>query len=423
MSQFAMIALVRDGHTKYFVDRWAAGFLFREMLWGPDDFETWVSHLEPSDEWEVAGSGAIVDFDQRRLIWTDEHESLVVPRVWSVYERLLDAAWPDFEVRHTDEISELFTALGLPFERFDDEEEEYETRSETVLIAGRIYDDEDDEELGDEELADEDVEEDDYGFDEEESRAWVTVISNDGVIRHRQLDDLPLDLLRADQSALERLETLAPAEVPPEAVVSEGMWIRHDQQQVGIWGRAPTKRQLAKLQDHWTGWTIQWSDDGYTAQCGVSGPTGVPMNEQQALAKFLPIVLSTKRFDMDTVFGAIGGSLRKTALKGVGCLFIAVCTPLLLFGLFSGNWTAVLISVLVTAIIFFVGFKIVEYRFKKKFKDTVPKHEESKAPPVAGPLDENERRARLDELLKNAGFPSLDVIEPQFAKDEFGLLG
>ena len=418
MSQFAMIAMIRDGHKRYFVDRYASGFLFREMLWGPDDFEAWTSQLESSDEWEFADGGAVVDFDQRRLLWTDETESLAIPRVLSVYKKLLDTAWPGFVVRHADNIAELFSVLGLSLDADDDEE--YESRSETVLIAGRVYDDED--EVDDIE-ADGESSDDEYRFDVEETRAWVTVIGNDGVVRHRQLEDLPLDLLMAEQAALQQLERLDPAEVPPEAVVSEGMWIRQDERRLGIWGCALTKRQLIRLQDHWPDWTVEWSDDGYATQCGISGPAGLPMNEQEALAKFLPIVLSTRRFDVDSVFGAIGGSIKKTALKCVGCLFITVCTPLLLFGVFSGNWPAVLISVLVTAIVFFVGFSIVEYCIKKKFRDTMPKHDENEAAIVAGPLDETDRRGQLDALLNKAGLPSLDVLEPQFAKDEFGILG
>ena len=41
--------------------------------------------------------------------------------------------------------------------------------------------------------------------------------------------------------------------------------------------------------------------------------------------------------------------------------------------------------------------------------------------PVAGPMGDQERRAKIDALLQRAGLPSIDQIEPHFDNDFMGL--
>ena len=43
--------------------------------------------------------------------------------------------------------------------------------------------------------------------------------------------------------------------------------------------------------------------------------------------------------------------------------------------------------------------------------------DENDRPEVVGPLDKNERRNRLDQLLAAAGFPSIDEVEPYFSDE------
>jgi len=149
------------------------------------------------------------------------------------------------------------------------------------------------------------------------------------------------------------------------------------------------------------------------------------MKDEEALAKVLPSILTTKRFDMSTVLGAIGGGLKKTAMKATGCLLVVICLPLVIFGLVSGNWTAVLISIAVTCAIVITAFKVIEYKVKKSFNNKMPMGGNAEdAPPAAGPLDELQRRQRIDQLLAEAGLPALAKVEPYFPEeDEFDVLG
>ena len=101
MSEPAVFCLIRDGQSSFYGDRWAGAFLYREILWGPEDFEAWVTQLAELDEeeWEGDGCGAVVaDFDRRKLVWLAEADWLQVPSVLDLYEQLLRASWAGFEV-------------------------------------------------------------------------------------------------------------------------------------------------------------------------------------------------------------------------------------------------------------------------------------------------------------------------------------
>lgn len=115
----------------------------------------------------------------------------------------------------------------------------------------------------------------------------------------------------------------------------------------------------------------------------------------------------------------MGGHLKKTAMKLTGCLLAVICSPVLLFGLLSGNWKAALITIAVVISVVILIFKIIEFRLKRSISRTLPlrgHHPDDDPVPVAGPLDEKERRRRVDELLAATGFPSLAKVEPSFPK-------
>ncbi len=275
------------------------------------------------------------------------------------------------------------------------------------------------EEWEDDDEEEEESDDDGTAFDEGEIRAWVTIVSADGTIRHRHLECLPTQLLHAVDEARAALAELPPAEVPPERIVAEGMWIDEAKKSVGLWGSQELRDRLPDVRQAWQGWTVEWAERGYRQQCEIAGPAGVPLDDAEALAKILPAILSTKRFDMSVVLGVLGGGLRKTAMKATGCLLAVICLPLLIFGLVSGDWKAVLISIAITCGEVIVVFKTIEHRFKKSFQSKLPGSGVGvKAPPAAGPLDESMRRRRVDELLAAAGLPSLAKVEPLFSQDD-----
>ena len=419
MSEPAIFGLIRDGETRYYADRWAVVFLHREIMYGPDDFEAWVTQLEELEEWEEeCNGGAVVDYDRKKLIWYSEAQSLQVPRVNAVYNRLLQAAWPGFEVAIAHEgMKDLAEAVGA-----EDGGEWYgEERPETVREAARMDDDEDEPEDDDEE---EEEEEEYQRFDDDDVRAWVTIIEADGAVRHRHLSQLSEDLLMASADPLQALVDLPPDEVPAEGVLVEGIWIDQANKSIGIWGAHALQKRLPDIQSGWEGFTVQWAERGYEQQCEVAGPAGVPLTDAEALAKLLPSILTTKRFDMSTVLGALGGGLKKTAMKATGCLLVVICLPLVIFGLVSGNWTAVLISVAATCVVVIAAFKVIEYKVKNSLMGKMPvANEGDQAPPAAGPLDESQRRERIDQLLAAANLPTLAEVETLFPEENaFDLL-
>lgn len=147
------------------------------------------------------------------------------------------------------------------------------------------------------------------------------------------------------------------------------------------------------------------------------------MSDAEALGAIVPTILSTKRFDIGNMFGAMGGQLKKTAIKATGCLLMVICAPVLLFGAISGNWQAALITVAVVAVCVVIVFKVIEFKVKKKF--AMPELQRNgdedgeERAPVAGPMDESQRKARLEQMLKSAGFPPISEIEPHFSAETF----
>lgn len=413
MSEPAVFVLIRDGQKRYFADRWANAFLFREILWGPDELERWLTEDQEIDDWtDEASGGVVVDYDNRKLVWSGDDEMLEIPRVESAYGRLLQASWPGFDIEFGGRgLMDLAAAAGkADAEDYDDESYQ---RSGTVREAiGYDGDDEDDSE------DDYDDEEDQY--DEDDTRAWITLIDTDGAIRHRNVPEITEDLVSGKESAIAELARLPAAEIPNESVVTEGMWIDQTRREIGVWGGRKARAAFEKMQTAWSGWTVRAAEDGYAEQCAVSGPAGLPMTDAEALGKFLPTVLSTKRFDISTMFGAVGGQLKKTAIKATGCLLMVLCAPVLLFGAISGNWQAALITVAIVALCVAITFKVIEGKFKRKFAMPERTQDEGSGParpPVAGPMDPRERRNRLDQLLKAAAFPALSEIEPHFSDE------
>ena len=327
MSEPAVFALIRNGEKRFFADRWASALLRREVLWGPEDFESWVSQFEELDEWDdYCDDGAVVDFDKKTLVWSGDLTPYNVPCLMLVYRKLLLAAWPGFEVRIAERVDELTHSLVIQSKTDEHEEEEqpWDYRPENVSEAMRDDTEEDDDcEVGDEEADD--------------LRAWITLVDTDGSMRHRELSELPIDVLQCKPNGLKALLDLSPAQIPKEEVVSEGIWINASQKAAAIWGSESLLLAMKKLGKDWKGWKIKWLKKGYTDHCALSKTQGLPMSTEAALAKILPLILSKEQFNMQAVMGAIGGGVKKYAVKATGCLLAILCLPLILFGIFSGN--------------------------------------------------------------------------------------
>jgi hypothetical protein len=419
MSEPAMFALVRDGEARYFANRWAGALLQREVMWGPDDFEQWILQFEPFEEWDGdCDSGAVVDFDRQTLTLNLTTSSYQVPRVWFVYRKLLAAAWPDFEIHRTTELNEALSryqkstsngnALALVAQDEDKTDEESESRPETVDEVRRS-------------VADEDSEDDGEEKDSRDVRAWVTIVAGNGKTRQVEVEQLPLNVLKGKPEALKALTVLKPASVPPESVVSEGLYINLAAQTAGIWGSPELFALVKKHGAAWQGWKLTWLKRGYVEQCELAGAPGSAMRTVEAVARVVPLILSTQQFDTEVMLNAIGGGIKKFANKAVGCLLFVLCLPLVIFGLISGNWKSVFIAMAITAVVVVGAYRLLVLRFKRAFTQGLSQGGSAPAKPlVAGPQDEAARRKRIDQLLTRAGLPRLAEAEPFFS-DKSGL--
>lgn len=394
--------LIRDGQKKCYEDIWVC--LFRELLFGPEAFAEWLSHGEETDwEPEELSGVAFVNFDTQELRW-GEREVFRSPRVHAAYHRLLEQAWPGFSIQFLTEGEMYAEAQGR-----DDDDEAWDDRPEEILDVAGIYDDD----------GEEDDEEEYDRYDDDIARAWLTIVDSEGRVRQRNLEQLSADLISGRESAMDDLARLKAAEVPPEKAVTEGLWINVVDRQIGVWGGPKTKRDFRRMQNAWQGWTVTWSESGYRDQCAMAGHEGMAMSDAEALAEFVPHVLSANKSDMTRVFGAMGGELRKTAVKATGCLLSALAVPILLIGYFMEKLKEAGYVIVALVVIAAIAFKVIESKVKSRFTSgpfEADSEEADSKPPVAGPLEQSERRQHIDRLLSGCGFPPLSELEPHFPK-------
>ena len=297
----AYFVIIRDGQKQCFEDRWASPY--RELVWGADDLQEWLVQGDETDyDPEDLSGGAVVNFDSRELVWF-EREALEIPRVMAVHQRLMEKAWPGFQIRCTSD-REFYSAINESAD--DEDDDDWHDRCETVREAAGLYDDD--------EEPDEDEEEDDDDY--EMTGAWVTVLDTKGKARHRNIEQISEDLVAASKEAIEHLAKLKAAEVPPEKAVAEGMWLDVNAREIGFWGGSAARRDFERLQQSWDKWTVRWAENGYAEQCQASSLPGVPMSDAEALGTFIPRILSTERFDFGNVIGAMGGAAESESAEG-----------------------------------------------------------------------------------------------------------
>ena len=428
MSQPVLFVLVRGGQRRLYLDHNGIDYVFRDVVWGADAFESWVTTAEEIDQWtDEASGGAVVDFDARMLVWSGTRSAINVPAVADVYQRLLDHAWPKFQVEYGPHgMASLAIAADQP--GVDDDQLQPEDRCQTIADAAgsndALEDLKKDDQEEDEELR---LDEDPYDiFDDDDLRAWVTLIDENGTVRHYHLHHIPLDLIGAHPDLVQTLKGLPAADLPSEGQVIEGMWIDVPRREVGVWGGPDFQLHFADIERAWKGWTVRHSsfaEDalGYGDQCAISGPVGVTLSDAEALGMIAPQILSTKRFDLVDVFGEAGTKFKSFAKQATGCLVTVLAMPVVLFGLVSGDWRSAGITLAILVAIVVVVFKFVELKVRQNFRRSIigslnAAGETNPHPSAAGPMDEQERRRQLNALLVGAGLPSIAEIEPHFKR-------
>lgn len=412
MSRSAVLfVLIRSGERRMFAEIW--GNLARELIWGPQVLEQWLAEGEEIDDdiEDIAGL-AVVDFDSKSLTWGDR-DSFSIQKAKELHTKLVQSAWQGFSVKSISPTSlDAHVNELLGYENGIDDEEPYNERHDTVAEAAECFF------LSEEELAE--MEEEDESFEpfsEGLEGAWITIADPKSKIRQRGLESLPNDLLSGNAGALQAVAKLPPIELPKEKYVTEGIHFDLVKRSISYWGN-DADPVVKKLNAGWKGWNVQQIDGGYTKQCEFSGLPGKPVSDAEALGTFMAKVLSNKRFTMANLLGAVGSSLKSNAIKATGCLTMILALPIILAAGFLGKWKEGGYALIALVVIIVILFKIAEYKLKSKFKQSTfaekDEYLEEQRSPAAGPLDENVRREKLDEILAKCDLPLLKEIEPHF---------
>ena len=410
MSEPVAFVFKKDGSPEAYFDRWAGALLFREIIFGPDallEFARGFESIDPHELEEFEGESTYVDFDEKLFMWTSEPDNVETPKAQATYLKLLTCAWPEYAIRHA--IHGIDFASGTPI-KDGSGGGAFEYRFDTVLSAGRASDPD---EEGDEPSDDEDP----YTFEDDDVRAWAVIVDKSKRLRHRFLDQISQDFSKPSTKLLKELSSLKSAEVPSERITAEGIVINIPAKELHVWGKADLKKQFPRFQKRWKDWSVIWLDDGYVGQCKVLGIEPTLMSDAEALGPIMPILLSNKRFDMGAFIGAVGGAVKKWAVRGMGCLYLVACIPILIWGLVSANWKPALLTMLGTLIAFVAVFKTVELLLKRRVHGSaiVKRGSSSKSlPQVAGPEAVAEREALMSQLLSKAGLPSLRQIKEHY---------
>jgi len=406
MTDPCVFIIVRDGNKRIYADRWAGALMQREILWGPEALEEFAIQLSEADADELGHQerGVRVDYDAKQLMLSRDTGRIEIPATKLAFQRLLQTSWPGFEiitcpqgvpVRPTEpELNEDSSSLDD-----DDDDDAFYDRCATLTQATRA-------EEGNETDGENDA------FEPDEVRAWMTLISKKQRVIQIHMDELPMALLQPTADLGNVISKLTHATTPPENVVTEGMVIDMPAKTVSIWGSEALQTRRDLIDAGWKNWNVQWID-GYRAHCAAANIDGKYMTDAEAIAPVIPLLLSTERFDASVLLSAMGGGLKKTAAKFAGCLYLVVCIPILIFAFFSGQWISALITMAVTLVIFFVIFKLIERKVKKKMEPVAAmgnRGSSESAPASAGPQDPAERKAKLDDLLQQSGFPSLETV-------------
>lgn len=420
MMPSAMIALIRDGETTLYRDTGGAALFPRNLVWGQDAMEQWLLSKESEAEFDCeCAAGAVVDFDAQALLWYTECDPLKYPRSVQLYDALLKAAWPGFEIIYGDGLSDLQVAAGGTLSSAEDRQLRLREMDGDRLANREDF------------MTDVNNEEHDFDPEDDEERvAWITLLDQNDTIHHHLIEEITLDLIWDENNPLFRLLQLSQQGVPKERIVAEGMLVDEANQQISLWGPRSIRDVAKEMASHWPDWSVSVIEsDGYQHQCQFSGPSGQPLSDAEAMANVIQILLTTKQVDPAAILGEVGKSVKGCLARMVAGLTALICFPFFVFALVSGNWKTGAIAIGIIVLIVMVAFKLIERKWRRGFQAKMANApwnldaDETEGPQVAGPIDSSQRRSRLEDLLKKAGLPSIPECEPHFDPDLATLYG
>lgn len=386
MSQSALFVLVRGGDRRYYYDPLGFRYLYRDLVWGPQAFEDWAIEADEIDEFAPdADGGAVVDFDARMLVWSGARDAMVCPAVADVYQRLLDHAWPHFQVEFAARgMADLAIAADVP----DADEFPFESEPRFQSI------------------------DECHGVTNDGHCAWITLVDEQGDVYQVELLQVSDDLMDADPDLVQTIRRSPTSNVPPQATVIEGMWIDVPHREVGVWGSPGFRLHFDAIESNWQGWTVRRDDVGYHDQCNVGGQIGMPLSDAKAVGMIAPMILSSQRIKRVNMIEKIGAEIRSAAIRLTGCLTMVLISPIILFALVSGDWRSAGVVIAAVLVIVVAIFHWIERKVRRRFKANVSQlpidlPTNPQRPDAAGPSDPVQRRDRFNVLLAEAGLPPM----------------
>ena len=416
MIEPAMFALIRDGQTTLFNDPCGSAFFARNLVWGQEGLEQWLSRREPVDQFDPESqAGAVIDFDAQAILWYTDDGAVEHPRSIQMLDALIAVAWPGFEFLYADGMSDLQIAAGGSICDAEDQALRVREQDGDPLEHRSVTIDEELESAGEIDPDDE---------DEDERFAWITILDHENLVHHRLLGEVTVDVIRNRDQPLDRLKSLEPHVVPAEINVTEAILFDEPSGEIRVWGGRNVAAISREMTAAWENWQVACVEsDGYEEQCRFSGPVGQPMSATRALGSVVPILLMTKRVDPAMMLGEIGKSFKGCMTKVVASVTVLVCLPFAIFALVTGNWKEGGITIGIIVALVVIAFKLIEIKWRRGFAAEMAESQmgvglsDDKLAPVAGPIDSRERRSRLDQLLRDAGMPSVAEVEPHFESD------
>lgn len=262
MGQRANLIVVENNRYTLFYDHWAANSLDSYLFWGPEQAVTYIrEHEKSGEDWWLdtvwCEGGAVVDLDNKVLLFFGGEDSEYEVPLRRMYFQLLPYLWPGYELRWTHRgIIDLANYVGYDTDKVTDKDHIHSPTKE-ALVAAFERDREDDLEgvLS--------IRKNDtlmlypiYGFVDGNELLFV----GEGLIDFAARQKGHTSYRYPDLSK----ETYT-------QFAKTGIHLDADQKKLSYWTASPSTTSNELLQPFWNGWEINYWGDDYAAQELLTG--------------------------------------------------------------------------------------------------------------------------------------------------------
>ena len=425
MGSRASYVIKRDGQARAYGSHWRGSSLMDDLFWGPEyatgAFEAQVE-LDELEEIEGGDAGcALIDWDERRLIWDFADCDLPVQR--QLYNRMLAVTWPEWTIEvAANDTDALLDYLGFSIDDSTDDdgdEPEYEDEGE--------YEDEEEEEHEDEENEDTSSEFDgDLVYQPEpiggpiknieedlQPGNWLTIRDEDGTYRdYFGFPDELDEFLSFGETLIEHIGPLPTLDSPPRELITLG-GIVIDRREKILW-RWEGPRYLWEdddLRQAWKGWLLKDLPGGWQAQLDTTGREAEDLagGHREILGVTVAGLLNDSSKDPRRMLANIA-TIGHTVRNGCAGTTLAVAVGGIGFSIWLDS-TAVAI---VAGILFVICLLLTSWLWRKTslalhVLDSV--NESPMDAPIPNGLNTEQKRQILDAVLRRLDYPSIEQLE------------